>query len=274
MNHRQPMSKTIGIAGLGWLGLSLAQHLMMLGYKIKGSVTSKEKAATLQSNGFDVYAVEISEAGVSGEPQAFLKNVDFLIVMIPPGLRRNTGADYVLKMAHFLTEIKNAGVKKVILVSSTSVYDDAQGNVTEKDIPKPRSQAGKQLVQVEQLFFNSETIQTTIVRFGGLYGGSRQPVRYLAGRENLNDGNAPVNLIHRQDCIGILSEIIKQDAFGHIFNATSPEHPKKSVHYTKRAKALKLTPPLFSEASSNIVFKQVDSVNLTPVLNYSFKNSL
>jgi nucleoside-diphosphate-sugar epimerase len=268
------MSKAIAIAGLGWLGLPLAQHLLLLGYQVKGSVTSKEKAASLQIKGFDVYPLEISEGGVNGEPQALLKDIDALIVMIPPGLRRNTGADHVLKMAHFLTEIKKESVKKVILVSSISVYDDSQGRVTEKDIPKPTSHAGKQLVQVEQLFFNSEELQTTIVRFGGLFGGSRQPVRYLAGRENLNDGNAPVNLINRQDCIGILSEIIKQDAFGHIFNATSPEHPKKSVHYTKRAEALKLVPPLFSETNSEVIFKQVDSVNLRTVLNYSFKNTL
>jgi nucleoside-diphosphate-sugar epimerase len=268
------MSKTVGIAGMGWLGLPLAQNLLVLGYQIKGSVTSRAKATTLQAKGFEVYPLEISETGVRGEPQGFLKDVDSLIVMIPPGLRRNTGADYVLKMAHFLTEIKKSSIKKIVLVSSTSVYDDLQGHVTEKDIPKPTSQAGKQLVQVEQLFFNSEGIKTTIVRFGGLFGGSRQPVRYLAGRKNLNDGNAPVNLIHRQDCIGILSEIIKQEAYGYIFNATSPEHPRKRIHYTKRATALNLTPPLFSEEHTEQNYKQVDSVNIADVLNYSFKNSL
>ena len=268
------MSKVVGIAGLGWLGLPLAQHLLALGYLIKGSVTSREKATTLQVKGFDVYPLEISETGINGEPQAFLKGIDYLIIMIPPGLRRNTGADYVLKMAHFLTEIKKSTVKKIVLVSSTSVYDDSQGNVTEKDIPKPSAQAGKQLVQVEQLFFNSEGIKTSIVRFGGLFGGSRQPVRYLAGRENLNDGNAPVNLIHREDCIGILSEIIKQEAFGYVFNATSPEHPKKRIHYTKRAEALGLTPPHFYEETIGQVYKQVDSVNISKLLKYSFKNSL
>ena len=101
------MSKTVAIAGMGWLGHPFAQHLLTLGYRVKGSVTSREKAAMLQSKGLDIYPVEISESGVTGEPKAFLRQADYLVILIPPGLRRNTGADYVLKMAHFLTEIKN-----------------------------------------------------------------------------------------------------------------------------------------------------------------------
>jgi nucleoside-diphosphate-sugar epimerase len=268
------MSKTIAIAGLGWLGKPFALHLQNLGYKVKGSATSLEKATLLQKSGFDAYHLEISESVVSGSPQAFLETVDYLVIMIPPGLRRNTGANYVLKMTHLLTEIEKSKVEKVILVSSTSVYDDTQGKVTEKSLPKPAGEAGKQLLEVEQLFFTSEKIKTSIVRFGGLFGGSRQPTRYLAGRDNLIDGNAPVNLIHRSDCIGILLEIIKQDAFGHIFNAVTPQHPTKSDYYTKKAVQLGLVPPSFAKEEIDEIFKQVDSELLDLVLKYNFKQSL
>ena len=268
------MSKTIAIAGFGWLGKPFALHMQNLGYQLKGSATSLEKATILQKGGFDAYHLEISESGVSGSPQAFLEKVDYLVIMIPPGLRRNTGANYVLKMTHFLAEIEKSKVEKVILVSSTSVYDDAQGKVTEKSLPKPKGLAGKQLLDVEQLFFASEKIKTSIVRFGGLFGGSRQPTRYLAGRENLIDGNAPVNLIHRLDCIGILSEIIKQDAFGHVFNAVTPQHPSKSNYYTKKAVQLGLVPPFFAKEEKGDVFKQVDSELLDLVLKYNFKHRL
>lgn len=268
------MSKTIAIAGLGWLGKPFALHLQNLGYRVKGTATSLEKATLLQQSSFDAYHLEISESGVSGSPQAFLEKADYLVIMIPPGLRRNTGSNYVLKMSHFLTEIEKSEARKVILVSSTSVYNDAQGKVTEKSIPKPTGIAGKQLLEVEQLFFTSEKIKTSIVRFGGLFGGSRQPTRYLAGRDNLIDGNAPVNLIHRDDCIGILSEIINQDAFGHIFNAVTPQHPTKSDYYTKKAVQLGLVPPSFAKEEVDEVFKQVDSELLDLVLKYTFKHSL
>ncbi|WP_026451744.1 NAD(P)H-binding protein [Aequorivita capsosiphonis] len=268
------MNKSIAIAGLGWLGQPLAHRLTTLGYKVKGSVTSIEKATMLQQNGVEAYPVEISESGVQGEVKVFLKNADYLIIMIPPGLRRNTGTDYVLKMTHFLEEINNASVQKIILVSSTSVYDDSQRNVTEEDEPKPETIAGKQLRQVEELFNHSHDLETTVVRFGGLFGGSRNPAKYLAGRKDLAGGAAPVNLIHRDDCIKVLIEIVRQDAFGKTFNAVNPDHPKKSDYYIQKAKELGLEPPTFAETDSGEIFKQVDSENLGNVLGYEFKNKL
>jgi len=266
------MSKTIAIAGLGWLGVPLAHSLSTLGFQIKGSVTSEEKARKMSSQGIDTYAIEISEEGIRGESTQFLQDVSILIVLIPPGIRRNTGADFVQKMSNLLSVVEKNKAEKVILVSSTSVYGDSQGPVTEKDHPKPSTMVGEQLLQVESLFSNSQKIDLSIVRFGGLFGGSREPVRYLAGRKNLIDGNAPVNLIHRDDCIAILSEIIKQDAFGYTFNAVIPKHPIKREYYTQKATALNLTPPHYSDEGTDSNHKQVDSENITAVLNYSFKH--
>lgn len=266
------MTKTIGIAGLGWLGKPLANKLAVLGYAVKGTVTSREKATQLQQKGINAFYLEITETGLEGEPQGFLKNVDTLIVMIPPGLRRNTGADYVMKMTHFLQCIETAQVPNCIFISSTSVYGDEQGIVTEKDAPKPENEAGRQLAQVEQLFFTSNA-KTTVVRFGGLLGGSRQPARYLAGRKDLSGANAPVNLIHRKDCIGIITEILKQDAYGHIFNAVHPQHPTKETYYTEKTKELGLETPHFAKNADEL-YKQVDSVNLEQVLGYTFSSDI
>ncbi|GER58802.1 SDR family NAD(P)-dependent oxidoreductase [Patiriisocius marinus] len=264
------MKKTIAIAGLGWLGKPLLQRLKMLGYLVKGSVTTTESAAKLQQLDIDAYAVVISENGIQGAPKGFLKNVDTLVIMIPPGLRRNTGADYVLKMSHFLTEIRASKVPQVIFISSTSVYGDEQQLVTEKDVPKPTTEAGRQLFQVEQLFFNSSDFKTTILRFGGLVGESRQPVKYLAGRKDLSSANDPVNLIHRDDCISIITEIIKQEAYGHIINGVHPSHPTKEDYYRSKAEELQLVPPHFA-APIEKAGKQVDSENLSTILEYTFK---
>lgn len=268
------MNKTVAIAGMGWLGQPLAVHLNSLGYSVRGSVTSLEKATQLQQRGLEAYRVLISENGLHGQTNVLLENADYVIVMIPPGLRRNTGADFVMKMTHLLEEIKKYEVSKVILVSSTSVYDDSQGRVTEKDQPMAETINGKQLREVEDLFLNCEEFQTTVVRFGGLMGGSRRPIRYLVGRKDLADGNAPVNLIHRDDCILILAEILKQDAFGHVFNAVNPEHPKKSDYYIEKAKKLGLEPPSFADSVFHETFKQVDSENLKEILGYEFTRDL
>ncbi len=267
------MNKKITIAGLGWLGRPLASTLQILGYSVKGSVTDEEKAKEYTDSGVPTYPLVIAENGISGMPDSLLEDTDVLVVMIPPGLRRNTGSNYALKMARFLQEVEQRAILKVILVSSTSVYDDSQGIVTEKDVPKPITNAGKQLFDVEQLFFNSTAIKTSIVRFGGLYGGNRNPVKFLTGRKDLANGNAPVNLIHRDDCIGVLIAILKQDAFGYIFNAVYPDHPLKRDYYKKQAIDLQLPPPLYSEEESQD-FKTINSINIQEILEYEFTVAL
>ncbi len=267
------MNKRITIAGLGWLGNAFASTLISHGYIVKGSVTDSNKAQEITERGIPAFPLVLTEGGVTGKVESLLSDTDVLVIMIPPGLRRNTGANYALKMAHFLHQIEQSSITKVILVSSTSVYDNHQGHVTEKDIPEPQSNAAKQLYDVEQIFFNTPAFNTTIVRFGGLFGGNRNPVRFLAGRKGLSNGNAPVNMIHREDCVGILLSIIQKNVFGHMFNAVAPQHPTKQEYYKAQAEKLDLEAPEYN-IEGDTVFKQVDSVRIDSVLDYTFKVTL
>jgi len=267
------MNNKIAIAGMGWLGLPLAQKLQLLGYRVSGSVTRLEKAHQLQQNGWDVYPITLSEDGIKGPIDALLSDAEAVVVLIPPGLRRNTGSDHVLKMSHLLEAIVRSGVPNCLLVSSISVYGQEQGAVDESVRPKPETEAGRQLFQIEQLFMNAP-FKSTVIRFGGLFGGSRQPVRYLAGRSDLAGGSAPVNLIHRDDCLGIMSEVIKQQAWGHIINGVYPEHPVKALYYARKAEELNLEPPKFETGKSAEIFKKVDSIQLPSLLNYRYSRSL
>jgi len=268
------MNKSVSIIGMGWLGQPLAVHLNRLGYDISGSVMTLEKATQLQQRGFDAYRIVVSDDGVHGQINTLLEDTSCAILMIPPGLRRDTGANFFQKMEHLYTELKRFKVPKVILVSSISVYDDSQGKVTESDNPKPENATAKQLWETEEMFINSTDFKTTVVRFGGMFSGSRQPLRFLVGRKNLAGGQAPVNLIHRDDCIQIISEILEKDAFGHIFNAVHPDHPTKEEYYIDRAKKAGLAPPSFKKTYTTETYKQVDSENLVKILNYQFKRSL
>lgn len=257
---------------MGWLGMPLYTRLKNLGFTVKGSVTTDAKKTDLKKKGFDVYKVLITENEVQGDVKDFLASAKILFVLIPPGLRRGTGHNHALRMARFLQEVESSSVEKVVLISSTGVYADHQGKVTEKDIPQPETESGRQLLEVEQIFFRS-SLECTVVRFGGLFGGSRNPVRFLAGRKNLSNGDAPVNLIHREDCLNILTAILMKNAYGHIINAVIPQHPSKKEYYTAEADRLGLEHPDYSE-NTDEVFKQIDSVILDEVLGYEFQNHL
>jgi nucleoside-diphosphate-sugar epimerase len=94
----------------------------------------------------------------------------------------------------------------VLFISSTSVYNDVDAFVTEETIARPATESGKQLLETEQLLQSNINFKTTILRFGGLIGEDRHPVKFLAVAKS-RKSNAPINLIHQEDCIGIINAI-------------------------------------------------------------------
>jgi len=175
----------ISILGCGWLGLPLAKALTENGFSVKGSTTSTEKIARLEQAGITPFLIEIGENGINGNVDQFLDQSQVLIINIPPKLRGNSTENFISKIETFLPFIEKSGIKKVLFVSSTSVYSDEDKVVTEETIPNPDSESGKQLLDCEKLLHENSHFETTILRFGGLIGEDRHPIYFLAGRSNI-----------------------------------------------------------------------------------------
>ena len=138
-------------------------------------------------------------------------------------------------------------LKKIIFVSSTSVYGEVQGEVTEKSIPKPANDSAKKLLAAEKLFMTDKDLDATLVRFGGLLGPDRHPVTYLSGQHELTNGDDAINLIQLEDCLLILISIITNDWWGKIMNGVYPDHPTKRVYYTTEASKRGLPVPEYKK---------------------------
>jgi len=194
---------------------------------------------------------------------------DLVIVSIPP--RRTDDVERVFpaqigQLVHYLEEYQ---VPRVLFISSTSVYPESAGIVKEEDAVSPDKNSGRALIEAENLLGRSKAFKTTVVRFGGLIGADRNPARFLARQKGVVDGSKPVNLIHRDDCIQIILELIRQEVWGEVFNACCPEHPEKREFYEAASEISGIQPPVFGQRSSSSG-KIVDSTKLVKRLNYSF----
>ncbi|MGB7393995.1 MAG: SDR family oxidoreductase [Pricia sp.] len=267
------MTKKIAIMGCGWLGLPLAEQLIKDGHTIHGSTTSEEKTGKLKEKGIHPFLISLSEDGIQGDASGFLEDMDALVINVPPGLRSGKKENYVKKMQHLHREIKASSVRKVIFVSSTSVYGDAEGEVTEQTPPAPVSESGRQLVASEKIFRQDADLKATIIRFGGLIGPDRHPITMLSGKQNLSNGNAPINLIHLTDCIRIITEILHKNWWNETFNGVYPQHPTKQDYYTETAIRKGLQPPEYVINRPKFG-KKVLSYNLTNVKKFGFTTSL
>ena len=258
----------ISILGCGWLGFPLAKRLIENGFSVKGSTTSVEKLNVLEVDKIQPYLIDLSEEKVKGNVADFLSNSEILIIDIPPKLRGENKENFVKKIQNLIPFIEISNIEKVLFVSSTSVYGEDNTIVTEETFPNPDTESGKQLLTVEKVLQSNLNFKTTVLRFGGLIGAERHPVKFLAGKENLENPDAPVNLIHQEDCIGIIEKIIEKDSFGEVFNAVAPFHPSRKEYYIQKAIQLNLTLPKFNTNSRK--GKIIDSSKITAALNHSF----
>ncbi len=270
------MNKKISILGCGWLGFPLSKKLIEIGFEVKGSTTSESKLEQLKNAGILPFQIDIKENEMVGNVKSFLADSDVLIINIPPKLRSDSSENFVKKMENLIPFIEKYTVKKVLFVSSTSVYADVFPirEINEKDIPNPDSESGKQLLMVENLLLSNSNIKTTVLRFGGLIGEDRHPIKFLAGKVGLKNPDAPVNLIHQEDCIGVIIEILKQVlhdsiAINTIFNAVAPQHPTRKEYYQKAALEQNLKIPEFEDSKKSIG-KLISSKKIEAILGYKF----
>ena len=263
----------ISILGCGWLGFPLAKGFLEKGFSVNGSTTSTEKLSIIKDSRINPFLIVLTPTLSKGEGEEtienFLQGSETLIIDIQPKLRGNSKEDFVGKIETLIPYIENSSIENVLFISSTSVYGDENTSVTEKTIPQPDTESGRQLVLSEQLLQKNTNFKTTILRFGGLIGEGRHPVKYLAGRENLENPDAPINLIHQEDCIGIIMEISTSNSWNQTFNAVTPFHPSRSAYYTKKAMDLNLALPKFNHQNPS-VGKTILSDAIETVLNYTF----
>lgn len=235
----------IAILGCGWLGFPLAKSLLQNQFLINGSTTSSDKIAVLKNAGIDPFLISANENSIEGNMSGFLENSEILIITIPPKLRLHQTENFVSKIKTIIPHIEKSSVKKVIFISSTSVFADNEALVTEKTKPAPETESGKQLLASENILLSNLNFKTTVVRFGGLIGNDRNPIKMLSGKTGIANPDAPINLIHQEDCISILQKIIATNSFGKTYNAVAPFHPSRKEYYTQKAVELHLPLPEF-----------------------------
>ena len=265
------MNKAVGILGCGWLGEPLARQLAGAGYRVRGSSTRASKLPGLRAQGIESFQLELTPSGFDGEIEAFLLGLDVLVFNIPPGLRRNPGADYVGQVGHLIRSLRQAELPRLIYVSSTSVYGRFQGEVDETTLPMPDTESGKQLLEAEARVWEDHIRRSTlIVRFGGLLGPGRHPAEMLSGRTGLTGGSDPVNLIRLHEALHILRLALERSDWEGVVNAVHPEHPPKAEFYSREAERLGLKPPFYQAESPDGRGKTVMSRyarELRPVFN-------
>lgn len=260
------MSK-IGIIGCGWLGTPLAISFLKKGCTVVGTTSTEEKKESLRQLGIRVHHWQLSDQ-LTKFTCEFLNDLEILILNIPPSKVKSELSYSLLlqKFGGYLSE-----KTKVIFISTTSVYPDSIQEASE-EYKWTDLDLQKETVQAEIKLRAILGSQLTILRLAGLIGNDRHPVKFISGKQEIPNGNSPVNLIHIDDVIRIIEQIIERNYWGEVLNACYPNHPIKKLYYAQIAEKLGIPIPEFkNELGSQ---KRIISEKSIHDLGYNYRHEI
>jgi nucleoside-diphosphate-sugar epimerase len=262
----QSGAQHISVLGGGWLGLPLAQYLAAQDYAVHVSRTTAAGVQQVQELGLRSH--EVNLAGETLLPDGPFWQVPTMLIAVPPQAGQPE-AQQVAQYQRLAERLRASGVQHVLYVSSTSVYGEANAEVTEATPLAPQKPGGQVVQALEQVLQQEPTLQTTVLRFGGLIGYDRLPTDAAAIQRRSRAADTPMNVIHRDDCVRIIYEIVRQEAWGKVFNACADEHPTRRQYYAAAATARGFVLPDMGPVQA-LPYKVVNSDKLKAALNYQF----
>ena len=196
------------IAGCGGIGCELGTQLIAQGHTVYGL---RRETSELPEGILPI------EADLAHPLKSLPDNLDYVVYSASAGKFKDAAyyQAYVAGVKHVLEAVKNQAIKRFFFVSSTSVFGQFEGEVVTEESPtSDNTFSTKRLLEGEALV-NECKFESTIIRFGGIYGPGRHHLINLVrqGKAHCIEG-VYSNRIHSSDCVGILAHLIDMSEQG------------------------------------------------------------
>lgn len=219
------MSRTILVAGAGWLGSAIARSLLASGHRVIAIRRALGPLAALEAAGAVPLAVDLAEPGASRRIPA---GVDAIVACQSSGADTVDGyrAAYVLANRALLEAAERLRVGAFVYTGSTGVFGQRDGSdVSEGTPPAPSGPTGEVLVEAEEAVLAAARlgIPARIVRLSGLYGPGRTGIleRVRAGRLALGPGDdAWMNFCHLEDAVAFVRAALERGETGGVYHGS------------------------------------------------------
>jgi nucleoside-diphosphate-sugar epimerase len=271
------------IIGCGYVGMPLGVELVRLGHEVFGVRRSVVGADEMKAAGILPLITDITKRS---EMEHLSKPFDWIVNLVSSG---KGGAkeyrDIFLNGTRNLIEwLSEAPPRRFVYTSSTSVYGQTDGSLVKETSPvEPQTEIGNLLVETEQLLLAANktgNFPAVILRVAGIYGPGRGHLfqQYLKDEARISGkGERLINMIHRDDLIGIILAALKDGRPGEIYNAVDDE-PVPQIHFFRWLSETlgKWMPPFASGEEDtarkrSLTHKKVSNRKLRMELSYRFK---
>ena len=271
------------LVGCGYVGLALGTELVKQGHQVLGVRRSAVADAEMKSAGITPLPADLARPeDLAKLPGPF----DWIVntVSSAKGGVEEYRQVYLQGTRNLLYWLSASPPKKFVYTSSTSVYGQNDGSLVQETSPtEPASETGRVLVETENLLraaAQQGKFPAVILRVAAIYGPGRGQLflRFLKNEAEIaGNGERILNMIHRDDLVGVLIGALKSGRPGEIYNAVDDE-PVAQIHFFRwlSQRLGKPMPPFSSEAGNGarkrgFTSKKVSNRKLKMELGYRFK---
>lgn len=203
------------IAGCGDLGTELGLQLADAGHEVWGL---RRRAEPLPS---PLHSLRADLTDPVSLERVVPAELDLVFYIATPGAFNDEAyrRAYPEGLQNLLNALDDQAPRRLILVSSTSVYGQENGEWVDEESPtQPAGFSGQRMLEAEHIAMAS-SIATTVVRFAGIYGPGRTRLLNKVRNNEPCIADQYSNRIHRTDCIGILAHLARPDVAAGIYLA-------------------------------------------------------
>jgi nucleoside-diphosphate-sugar epimerase len=215
--------------GCGYVGFPLGIELVNRGPAVFGLRRSADAAPAMAAVGIRPLAGDITKEGDLAKLPA---GYDWVVncVSSAKGGVEEYRAVYLQGTRNLITWLAPSAPKKFVYTSSTSVYGQNDGSlVTESSPTEPLAETAEVLLEAEQVLREAARDQkfpAVVLRLAGIYGPERGYwlKQYLKNEARIEGkGDRILNMIHRDDAIGVIMAALERGRPGEVYNVVDDE---------------------------------------------------
>ena len=225
------------IAGCGYVGTALGAELVKAGHEAWGLRRDLDAARSLEKSGIRPIVANLLRA----ETLKNIPSVDTVVLCQAPSKKNDEYKDTYLDATRtLLSGLPEKSLRRLLLVSSTSVYSTSDGSwVDETTEPMSAGHEDAESRENAKILLDQERLvlasghPAIVLRLSGIYGPGRNRVKSIQeGRIKPVLSEVYMNRIHLHDIVRALRLLLEKGKTGEVYLGADDAPSTQSEFYT------------------------------------------
>ncbi len=239
----------VNIIGCGYIGKKLIAPLLEKANDFNCFVQTEKSQVDCVALGGRAHLFDLNSTDLCVNKNIIsLLPASVLIYLVPP---QNEG-DVDKRMQNFILLLSKLAAPplKIILVSTTGVYGDCEGEwIDETKLANPQVDRAKRRLSAEsqlKTYCDGISLPFIVFRVAGIYAADKLPVKRIMSGEPIvrAEDSGYTNRIHADDLSAFCVEAITEEVESGTYNACDGQPSTMNDYFMKVADALKLKQPV------------------------------